>query len=106
MSKHIFISKDLKPWVKNDVEAMNLAYNECWRQKDKLERQLDEAKDFANDKVRLCLHLTEQNNKLEKENANLKKLIYKCKSLMHARSSFEAYEIWEEVEEQLKEQGE
>ena len=44
--------------------------------------------------------------RLEKENANLKKLIYKCKSLMHARSSFEAYEIWEEVEEQLKEQGE
>ena len=42
---------------------------------------------------------------LEKENANLKKLIYKCKSLMYARSSFEAYEIWEEVEEQLKEQG-
>jgi hypothetical protein len=72
MSEHVFISEKLKPWVQNDVEAMNLAYNECWRQKEQLERQLDEAKDFANDKVRLCLHLTEQNNKLEKENAELK----------------------------------
>lgn len=81
---------------------MNLAYNECWRQKDKLERKLKKAENFATDKVQLCLHLTEQNNNLEKENANLKKLIYKCKSLMHARSSFEAYEIWEEVEKQLR----
>ena len=55
---------------------------------------------------KLAIEYKKRINDLEKENAELKKLIYKCKSLMHARSSFEAYEIWEEVEEQLKEQGE
>ncbi len=32
--KMIYISKNLKPWVKNNLEAMNDAYNECWRQKE------------------------------------------------------------------------
>ena len=44
MNEHIFISKNLKPWVKNDVEAMNLAYNECWKQKEKLEKENERLK--------------------------------------------------------------
>jgi len=46
MSEYIFISKNLKPWVKNDVQAMNLAYNECWKQKEKLEKENERLKAF------------------------------------------------------------
>ena len=37
-----------------------------------LERQLAEAMDFADDKIKLCLFLTERNNKLQDENAELR----------------------------------
>ena len=37
----IYISKNLKPWVKKDLEAMNQAYNECWRQKEEKEVLLE-----------------------------------------------------------------
>ncbi|MDB4302151.1 hypothetical protein N9924_01150 [bacterium] len=41
----IYISKKLKDWVKADPEAMNEAYNECWRQKEVIEKQLKELKE-------------------------------------------------------------
>jgi len=36
----IYISKELKSWVKSDPQAMNQAYDECWRQKAALEDEL------------------------------------------------------------------
>ena len=46
--------------------------------------------------------LEEDNARLEKENKALVELIYKGRGLLNARTSIEAYEIWEEIEEKLK----
>jgi hypothetical protein len=36
----VYICKNLKSWVKLDPQAMNEAYDECWRQKEILEEKL------------------------------------------------------------------
>jgi hypothetical protein len=40
-----------------------------------LEKELRKAMDFADDKIKLCMRLTEQNNKLQDENAELREAI-------------------------------
>lgn len=39
---------------------------------EQLEKELCEAMDFADDKIKFCLFLTERNNKLQDENAELR----------------------------------
>jgi len=49
--------------------------------------------------------LEEDNASLKQENAKLRELVYKCKSMQYARTSAESSEIWDEVEEKLREIG-